>query len=801
MQRRDFLKLSAAVGATSCITACGSEKSQILSPPEAEVAEKINWYGCTVNCYATCPIKAVTQDGVLVRIESDDMEADTDEMPQHRACLRGRSGKQKANCADRLTQPMKRVGPRGSGEFVEISWDEAITEIYGNMKATIEKYGNESLYVPVGSGKIMSGMNGLSPAPWLNNLLSLVGGYLGHYYSYSYAGLEEACLRTYGVERFSGSNLSIARDSDLIVGFGFNPNETQMSGAGQSYEWTKLAESKEIILIDPRYTDSTLGKESQWIPIVPGTDAALVEALSYEIITNDKADEAFLNTLCVGYDSTTLPASAAPNSDYKSHILGYGPDGVVKTPEYAEEITGIPADTIRELAVKLWSAKAPFITSGYAPQRHANGENTARALMMLPLLLGQVGKPGTNDSTAPNAFYGSPFAMGIPWLPNPVSTQISFYMWPQACLEGDKMTDKNAGLRGGDKLEQNIKFIWASASNCLINQHGDSNKCAEILRDESLVEFIVVHDVRMTPSAKFADILLPDLMDLEERDMTISTRSQNSVFVPATSSIESHVNGKNCFNVCLELAKRFGVEEEYAQGKSYEEWCEHVFHATRGYFVSINSDADNLIPKTYDEFCAGGPVTIPTNLASVILEDYVSSGGANKLPTPTGKIEIYSETIQTYADEWELPEGDEISAIPKFISTREGPLDTETRKDYPLQAYGIHTKGGVHSSFNYPWLYEAVSNVIWINPEDAEKYNVNDGKMALVSSKRGTIKIKVRVTPRVIPGVMIMRQGNYYNDVNGIDEGACANTLTSGVPTPLGKCNPQHTILVNIKPA
>ena len=144
--------------------------------------------------------------------------------------------------------------------------------------------------------------------------------------------------------------------------FGYNPAETRMSGGGEIHEHINAVNSKNVrtIIIDPRYTDTMLGKESEWIPIRPGTDAALVEGMAWVLINEKLVDEAFLDKFCVGYDEKTLPASAPKNGHYKAHILGQGADGIAKTPKWASAITGIPEKRLSSWPGKLARLSRPI---------------------------------------------------------------------------------------------------------------------------------------------------------------------------------------------------------------------------------------------------------------------------------------------------------------------------------------------------------------------------------------------------------------------------------------------------------
>ena len=266
---------------------------------------------------------------------------------------------------------MKRVGERGEGRFERISWDEALKTVADKLRETVEKYGNESLYWQYCSGQ-QSLVN--SRRAWWR-LLNLCGGYLKYYGSYSTAQISAAFPMTYGAS--PSSDISEIANAKLYVTFGHNPAVTRGSGHGKSWQMTCTREAEggrkpKMIVIDPIYSDTAVAHADEWIPIRPGTDAALVEAIAHELIVHDRVDHAFLAQYCVGYDEGTLPASAPKGSDYKSHILGKGPDGIEKTPEWASRITGVPVETIVRLAEEIGTTKPVFFSQGWAGQRRTD---------------------------------------------------------------------------------------------------------------------------------------------------------------------------------------------------------------------------------------------------------------------------------------------------------------------------------------------------------------------------------------------------------------------------------------------
>lgn len=276
------------------------------------------WAACVINCGNRCPLRVFTKAGKVIRIETDNTIKDSCHPRQIRASLKGRSMRQRLYSPDRLRYPMKRVGERGEAKFERISWDEAYKTVAKRWKEIKEKYGNESIYWNYCSGQ-QSLVN--SRRAW-QRLMNLMGGYLRYYGSYSSAQISAAFPFTYGKKAASG--IQEIANAKLYVAFGNNPSVTRGSGGSKGYQFRCALEKghPKTIVIDPIYTDTVAGKIDQWIPIRPGTDAALVEAIAYELIRNNWVDEAFLEKYCIGYNEKTLPKSAPPKSDYKSYIMG-----------------------------------------------------------------------------------------------------------------------------------------------------------------------------------------------------------------------------------------------------------------------------------------------------------------------------------------------------------------------------------------------------------------------------------------------------------------------------------------------
>lgn len=819
MNRRTFVKTSGALGALAVSGGAASGALFKGSTPvaHAEAADEIHWCQCNVNCGGNCIFQWHSKDGKVQYMETDNIGGSD---LQGRACLRGRSMRRWLNHADRLLYPMKRVGKRGEGKFERISWDEAIDLIVEKLKYTIEKYGNEAIYVNYATGMYCT--TGKQPGL---RLLSMLGGYVNQGYDYSTHMLSAVMPYMYGssanqVDSKTGIHKTLGKKStafspydnvnassfteaeahsDLVVMFGNSPAETRMGGANAVWDFARVREAVigrggKIVNIDYRLNETSSGHPDEWLPIRPGTDAALVSAIAYEWIKNNKVDKGFLDKYCVGYDDDTMPESAkGQNKSYKDYIMGTGYDKVEKTPEWAAPITQIPADKIRELADLIASAKAPFICQGWGPQRHTNGEDTTRAICMLPILIGQIGLPGTNtgqrEAEPPTYLVGS-----IP-AKNPIKTTIPVYQWVNAIDHGHEMTATNAGIMGADKLGSDFKFIWNYAGNCLTNQHGDINYTHEVLSDESKCEFILVWDTVMTDSAKYADLLLPDAMRSEQMNMQTQGYSEYyTAVVVGSPAQEAPGECRSSYDVCAEIADRFGIKDEFTEGRSHDEWVEYLYKQ--------GAEVDEDMPS-WEEIKKQGVYKRALEPA-IGLKNFRDDPVEHPLATPSGKIEIYSETLAGLNDSWELDEDEVINPIPVFAPGFQG--YGSVTDEYPLYCTGFHHKSRTHSSYGFIEELEKIARQqLWINPIDARPRDIENGDMLAVKSPAGEIRIEAKVTPRIVPGTVGIPQGAWHKaDMFGdkVDKGGCVNTLTTYKPTPLAKGNgPAHSMIVQVAKA
>lgn len=763
--------------------------------------------GCPAhNCGGRCLLIAHVCDGRIVRLETDD-RPDHIAAPQLRACVRGRSYLRRQYHPDRLTHPLLRTGRRGSGEFRLISWEEALDLLASQMERVKKQYGSSALFVPYGTGSY----NQLNGSHVARRLMNLYGGCLGIYNSYSWGATNLATPTVYGT-LVTGNQRQDWLNAKYILMWGWNPAEMR-DGTNSDY-FIRLAREAgaRVVCIDPRHSLSAASLADEWIPIRPGTDTAMMSAMAYVMLVENLYDAEFVRTHCVGFDDSQMPVKGAEN--YSDYILGRS-DGIPKTPAWAEPITAVPADTIARIAREYATFKPAVLYQGYGMQRRAYGEQVVRAGCVLAAITGNVGiHGGWASGLGLQAADGGGLWTVFPTGENPIKASIPVFLWTEACLRGKSMTQAD-GVRGVEHLDNDIKLIYAVATNCLINQHADVNRTVDILRDESKVEFIAVQDNFLTPTARFADLVLPACTQFETWGVEDGWKYGDEVILQP-KLVEPLGGSKSDYRICAELADRLGIHEAFTENRDEKGWVEYCLAEFRRLrFPEL---------PTLEEFLELnlGAWTHPAIRPAIAFEDFRRDPAKYPLDTPSGKIEIFSRqlydlgrpdeipSIPKYIQEWESPFPDpkaERSAVqPKPKRTVAIPADENRvadRDHFPLQALGHHTLHRVHSTHeNNDWLEEAFPQRVFLNPLDAAARGIKDGDFVRVFNRHGALQLPCRVTPRIMPGVVDIPQGAWYEpDKDGLDHGGCVNVLTSHRWTPFAFASTQHTIMVQVEKA
>lgn len=717
------------------------------------------------DCGGRCPLRIHVKDGVITRIEGDGY---SDEEGQLRACWRGRAYRHWIYHPDRLLYPMKRTGERGSRDFARISWDEAMDTIVPQLKRVKDTYGNSAIYYGGGGHT-----GALHTAGALGRALSMFGGYTAAYGNISSEGAVWAVMASYGNVMVGHSRPDML-NSKLIIMWGWDPVR-MVSGTDTIYNLIKARDAGiPIISIDPRYHDSAQTLAAEWIPIIPGTDAAMMVAMAYVIIKENLQAQVFLDKYTVGFDK------------FRDYVLGVE-DGVEKTPGWASAICGVPAEKIIELARRYATTKPACLMDCQGPARAAYGEQYNRCAITLTAMTGNIGKPG---GSACGGLMGIPYghmfrAAGVPGMRNPtedgapsIRGTLDINLRLVRRIHMNRLWDAFLNGKAGG-YPADIKMAWFAGGNPL-NQRGNANKGARALK---ALEFIVAQDFFLTPTARYADIVLPVKTFAEKNDLTRPWPS-GPYFCFANQAIEPFGECKSDWEIGNLLAEKLGFKN--FNDKTEDEWLRT--------FVATNPEYKQHI-RDYGDFKEKSVHRIELKEPYIAFKKQIDDPDNNPFETPSGKIEIFSQRLADLRNPLTPP-------IPKYIAEGREDRNHPLAKNYPLQLLSPHPRVRVHSTLqNVDWLDEVDPHVVWINPSDAAARGIRDGDEVYVFNDRGKLAIKAWVTRRIMPGVVCIYEGHWYDpDENGIDRGACVNTLTDDTYSPGGAAT-LKTVLVNVKKA
>lgn len=714
--------------------------------------------GCH-DCGGRCPYLIHVVDGRAVRIEPGD---------ELKPCLRGYAVLKRVYSPDRLTMPLRRTGPRGLGRFDEISWDEALDKVADEFLRIKRDHGPTAVLCQGSSGSPGRLHN---PAP-VYRLLNLFGGCVYRWGSASAEAAYFAARMTFG-RPAAGHTKDDLVNSKFILLWGINAAEN-VWGTGTCYHLIKAKEKGiRIVGVDPRYTNTMAVYADQWIPIRVGTDAAMLIAMANAIYRRNLHDEEFLAKYTVGFEA------------FRDYFLGHE-DGIEKTPDWAEGITGVRAKVIEDLALDYAKAKPAALLPAFAPGRTAFGEQFHRAGAALAAMTGNIGVSGGSPGCCDIPVVGISPGPNMPNAPslisigsNPVESEkgaghpMSFAHRSHRSVHNTNLWDAILSGRNGG-FPGDFRSLYVVCANPL-NQLPNTNKGVRALKS---LEFIVVQDQFMTATARFADIILPASMHWE-RDDYMRPWLGGDYHLFGHQAIEPVGEARSDLEIAISLAERLGIEA-YTD-RSVNDWLEHV----------IFSSPDSKRDIDADVFRKTGFAKARVDRPVVAFAEQIRNIDQAPFATPSGKIEIYSSILAEMNDP-DLP------PIPKYLETWESVNDPIASK-YPLQLITYHFRTRANSCFhNIPWLKELETQALWVNPSDAKPRQIATDRLVRVFNDRGAMVVPVKVTERIRPGVVAIGQGAWFQpDEKGIDRGGCANVLTRDEGSP-GGGTPYNTSLVDI---
>ena len=820
LTRRSFLKSSAAgaaaLGVGGLVKTRDAEAFAYEPYPRDNQLETVVT-SCAHNCGSRHMLVAHKKGDVIVRLSTDDgryqrdgqFGKDTEEEPQLRGCLRGRSYRQRLYSPERLLYPMGRVGARGEGKFKRISWDEALDYVANKMIEIKGKYGSTALLDQSYAG---ASYGVLHKSDQIEGLLArFLGMFSCRTSSWSvpsYQGTTASSRWTFGTIEDGNEDDAFAQ-TKLMIMWGWNPAYT--FHGGNTFYYMRLAKQQgcKFVLVDPQYTDSAAAYDAWWIPIKPNTDAAMMAGMAHHIFANNLQDQAFIDRFCQGMDEGTMPAWAAnsPNGkeNFKDYILGKY-DGEPKTPEWAAKICGVSAEDIKKLADLYARTKPAALKASWAPGRNAYGEQYNRMAAALQAMTGNIGILGGCAEGVGKAWHAEAVAYPYDHYANIWFAAIKSDRWAHCVLNYPNVKREEIGLwprqDNLDGVIPNIKGIFWHGSDWF-NQLTNINKEIQAIQK---LELVVCMDSTITPSGLYADVLLPVATHFERHDVALPWY-KGHYYIHRPKVIEPMGESKTDFQIFTELAYRIGHKTGIGDyfGKAYNP------KADRSYFYNPDPVDEAYLREwwetkvmphqhvdmPWDEFKGRGVYKFHLDKPHVAFREQIEDG--KPFQTPSGKIEILSAQLAQIGDWTRTMYGYHIPSIPKWIEPWES-LNSPKTKEYPFHLISPHPRWRTHSIFNNcSWLRETYEQEVTVNASDARKLGIKTGDNVELWNERGRVVVPVYVTERCMPGVLVLHEGAWIDlDENGVDRAGNPDMLTLDEPSPSGAFA-YNTVLCNMK--
>ncbi len=730
-------------------------------------------------------------DGAIVAVHPHDEDPDPSDI--------GKSLEDSVHHRTRIMQPAvrkgwlergpeKHGGGRGDEPFVAVSWEKALDLAASELGRVKALHGNEAIFA--GSYGWASAGRFHHAQSQIHRFLKMFGGYTYSVNSYSTAAAQVIMPHVFGFKFLDMLDTMtawpvIAEHSELVVMLGGIPLKNAQVNAGGigrhvTRGWLERCRDNgvDFVNVSPLEEDAADFLDAEWLAVRPNTDTALLLGLAHTLYEEGLHDAAFLDTHCVGFDR------------FLPYLTGVE-DGTPKDAEWAAAICGIPAQTIRALARRM-ATKRTLITLAWSLQRGDHGEQPFWMAAVLAAMLGQIGLPGggVGYGYAAEAGIGNPVrrlgGLTLPQGENPVSTFIpvaritDMLLGPGTTFDYDGRT-----LRYPD-----IKLVYWCGGNPF-HHHQDLNRLVDAWQRPDTV---IVHEPWWNPLARHADIVFPATTTLERND--IGRASNDAHVYGMQQAVEPVGEARNDYDIFAGLAARVGLADRFTEGRDEMAWLRHLYDVFRQ-----QAARERIELPDFDAFWESGELELPVpDHGRVIFSGFRGAPDDNPLPTPSGRIEIFSDTIDGFGY-------DDCAGHPRWFEPAEW-LGGEEARRHPLHLVSNQPTTRLHSQLDIGKT--SVANKVdgrepvYVHPDDAGARGIADGDVVRLYNDRGACLAGARVTRSVRAGVVVLPTGAWYDPdgPGGLERHGNPNVLTLDKGTSrLAQGPSAHTTLVEMERA
>lgn len=638
---------------------------------------------------------------------------------------------------------------RGSDEFVPVSWEVVNDLLPTELTRVARDFGLESVF---------GGSYGWSSAGRFHHaqsqvhrfLNTTIGGYTRSVNTYSAGAAEVILPRVAGplaaLSRHEATWDDIANHSELVVSFGGMAIRNSMVSAGgtsrhnapESFAKAR-ARGAGFVLVSPLKDDFLPSLDADWVALRPSTDVALMLGVAHTLHAEGLYDADFVQRYCEGFEQ------------FESYLTGAA-DGTAKDADWAASICGIAADRIQALARRM-AAHKTLITVSHSLQRSEGGEQPVWMGLVLGAMLGRMAERGAGFIYGIGAIAN----IGKPALDVPIPTLPQGVNGTSAYIPVARISDLL--LNPGQELEYNgttltypdIRLVYWAGGNPF-HHHQDLNRLrAAFARPET----IIVHDAFWTATARHADFVLPATMTLERND--IGAAANDPKLIAMKAAFDPFGQARDDYEIFAALAEAMGQKATFTENRTSEEWLRHLYEPTREALAQGGHEA-----PTFDEFWERGELDLPVTRKPGLMLRFLADPEKNPLPTPSGRIEVFSKTIDGFGYA-------EIPGHPKWTAPAEW-LGGDLATTWPLQLVANQPNTRLHSQLDFgSHSQDGKANgrePARINPLDAQSRNIRAGDTVRLFNGRGSCLATAVITEDVRPGVIQLATGAWYTPMN-----------------------------------